>query len=360
VALWSADAGGWRFVRRFDGEGDRIVAIVFDERAERFAAGSRDGTVAVWNVGAGDRVVRGVDVAPVADRRLVLVTGSRSLELRGIDGAVLRRVATSGVTLVSGSPNGRAFVAADAHGLLASNDAWRSTRRFAQGVQLRDAAVADDGTSVGVAGVDSAVGRWDSHGRFIGALEPPAALGRSETALTAAISADGSRVAGGYFGGEVVLWHGGSARVLRRGRSPVTALAFGGDGSLLAVGDDGGVVELRRVSSADLTRIVAHPTTVLRLAFSSDGRILASAGDDGVVRLWDVESGGQLATLVSGGPAVTALAFTPDGRSLVAAHGVITVWDATQWRIGSKSLRGVVVHLCSLLESSRAARSTCT
>jgi WD40 repeat protein len=360
VALWRADDGGWRFARTFDGQGDTIVAVVFDATGKRFAAASRDGTVAVWDVGAGNPVIRGAGVAPVADRRLAVVTRSGSLEVRGIDGAVRRRVAANGIALVSGSPDGRAFVAAGPDGLLASNDAWRSTHRFARGLQLRDVAVADDGTSVGVRGSDVAVGRWDSSGRFIGALQPPTSLGRSATALTAAIDADGSRVAAGYYAGQVVLWSGSRASVLRRRGPPVTAVAFGRDGSSLAVGDDGGGVELRRVSSGDVTRIVAHPTTVLRLAFSPDGRILASGGDDGAVRLWDVESGGLLGDLVSGGPPVTALTFSPDGRSLVAAHGVITVWDTTEWRVGPKAFGQVVVHLCSLVGISRHAGSPCT
>src|SRR5262249_46627517 len=74
VALWRASNGNWRFVRSFSGEGDRIVAVVFDATGEHLAAGSRDGTVAFWAVGAGDRVLRGASVTPVVDGRLALVT----------------------------------------------------------------------------------------------------------------------------------------------------------------------------------------------------------------------------------------------------------------------------------------------
>jgi WD40 repeat protein len=50
-------------------------------------------------------------------------------------------------------------------------------------------------------------------------------------------------------------------------------------------------------------------------AFSPDGKMLARGGYDHIVHLWDVETGAPLAAFAGHGGAVTALAFSPDGKN---------------------------------------------
>jgi WD40 repeat protein len=83
--------------------------------------------------------------------------------------------------------------------------------------------------------------------------------------------------------------------LLHRHQAPVDALAFSGDGKMLATGSrdqmvrwweltqtDEGLVE----GPKDPTLFKGHKREVTAVAFSPDGKTLASASRDGTVRLW--------------------------------------------------------------------------
>ena len=119
----------------------------------------------------------------------------------------------------------------------------------------------------------------------------------------------------------------------------IGALAFSPDGSTLAVGDQTGRVDLwdgelrhrdgilRNVfpaaigtSTIGTSLFGTAPEGVSAVAFSPDGRTLAVGGDGGSLQLWDVATQQPLssAPLTTPGEAITSLAFSPDGTTVYA------------------------------------------
>jgi RNA polymerase sigma factor (sigma-70 family) len=178
--------------------------------------------------------------------------------------------------------------------------------------------------------------------------------------------------------GEVRLWDvatGKEKAAVRRRPVTIYSLAFSPDGRTLAWG--GGVKpssvdttyymdfkdipkerfqfkELGEVTVWDLAtgkeRVFFRSTTagIKTVAFSSDGKTLACGGRDGALRLFDVAGGRERACLRRGdGWEVSALAFSPDGKTLAAVPG---------FRLGDQAERGVSVKLWDLATGQVRAR----
>ena len=60
-----------------------------------------------------------------------------------------------------------------------------------------------------------------------------------------------------------------------------------------------------------------HEDQVLGVAFSADGRMVATACAEGTAKLWEAATGKLKATL-KGQYAFSIIAFTPDGKTVVA------------------------------------------
>lgn len=102
----------------------------------------------------------------------------------------------------------------------------------------------------------------------------------------------------------------------------VSVLAFSPDGKTLAAGATG--TNLLRAWAADTgeERFAAavSPGGTRGLAYSPDGKVLAAGGEDGLIRLCDPTTGRASAVLGErDGRPVTALALHPSGRLLAAA-----------------------------------------
>ncbi|MFB6614811.1 NACHT and WD repeat domain-containing protein [Streptomyces sp. NPDC056367] len=118
---------------------------------------------------------------------------------------------------------------------------------------------------------------------------------------------------------------------------PVNAVAFAPDGRTLASAGADGTVRVRETAGQRTLASFTLPGRVRAVAFSPDGRTLAATSTDGPARLWDVAGRRIAAVLPASTAGARALAFAPDGRTLAVAgpDGTIRLWDATVGAGGS-------------------------
>ncbi len=151
----------------------------------------------------------------------------------------------------------------------------------------------------------------------IGPLPPVSAL---------AFGGDGTTLAVGT-NGRVTIWDLDRREVVRaldEIPGPVLALAFSPDGKALAVGAGlparSGVARVYRVADGTILHALeGHADSVAGLAFRPDGGGLATASYDATVRLWDLPSGKPAGTFKGHSDFVHDVAFLPDGKSLLSA-----------------------------------------
>jgi WD40 repeat protein len=91
------------------------------------------------------------------------------------------------------------------------------------------------------------------------------------------------------------------------------------------------------VATGELLHVLQGPPALTSLAFSPDGHRLAAVGYEGTVHLWDPATGLDVLTLRRPGPQMpeqlyneTQLVFSPDGRRLAINSwmGSLYVWEA--------------------------------
>jgi hypothetical protein len=111
----------------------------------------------------------------------------------------------------------------------------------------------------------------------------------------------------------------------QKDQSPATATSP--DGKLEATAEDKSIV-LTDVTGKVLNKLQGHTGKVTALAFSPDGKTLASGSADQSVRLWDVATGKETRRL-QGKDVIASLSYSADGRTLTAKEGEKgkRVWD---------------------------------
>lgn len=102
-----------------------------------------------------------------------------------------------------------------------------------------------------------------------------------------------------------------------RGPWKPLARSFSPDGGTLLLLRQDGALELRAAAGGEAVRTIGDGTWSTA-AWSPDGRHIATGGGDGAIALWDAASGARIATFPRQTDEIAAVAFTPDGRRLIA------------------------------------------
>jgi WD40 repeat protein len=271
VRLWDLEHKRW--VKEFHAP-DHLTSVAYS--GDQLAAGSEDGTAVIW------------DTATAAVRH----------KLKGHRGVV---------TGVAYSPDGRRLVTAGADGSVRWWDTSTGQETLSvpgNGTPLCSVACSPDGSLVAAAGADAVVRLWDAAtGREVHSL-----CGHAAAVTCVVFSPDGKRLASADLDRVVRLWDVRTGKEETPWQEPIRL--------------DGPEPEKKR-KPWDRGRPL-----VPRIAFSADGRRLASINAGQPVQLWDVATRLEVLTLPVEQAAFQCVAFSRDGRWLVAAAGVwLHIWD---------------------------------
>jgi WD40 repeat protein len=118
----------------------------------------------------------------------------------------------------------------------------------------------------------------------------------------------------------------------------------------LAIGELNGNLRVVELASGRKISFEGHKQFPYTLAFSPDEKRLATGGYDSSVKLWDVTTGKRLADFPVEGGRFSCIAFSPDGRRVVAGSasshgkggGIVRVWDLESMR--EVAIRTAHVH----------------
>lgn len=117
--------------------------------------------------------------------------------------------------------------------------------------------------------------------------------------------------------------------IARLGKGRIIDIKYAPDGAHFAVSSTIGIWLYDAHTYSETALLTGHTWEASAVAFSPDGKTLASAHRDDPLRLWDVHTG-QLRVMLTGYVNdVNAIVFSPDGKTLAVANSYeILLWNA--------------------------------
>lgn len=321
---------------------DEVRAVAFAATGKRFASGSNDGSVKIWELGQATEIRRLNGHEGAAVNTLAFLPDGRSLATGGDDQTVKiwNPEKSEPMTLSGHTGSVRAiFVAPDQQRLITGSDdgqiflwdtrSWQRVGRFKEARRpIISFALSADGQTLALGSGQGTVELWDTQRQQKRAhLNLPL---DAQLVNALAFSPDNRTLVAGCSSGFIYLWKLNDLRemqIFRQDNDSVFALAFSPDGRQLAVGSDNRTVALVDVATQKLTaNFKGHLRAVQTLAFAPDGQVLLSGGRDGAVKTWNLGQP-QEQTLPVEMERVQTLALAPDQSWLAAGNGAaLRLW----------------------------------
>ena len=215
------------------------------------------------------------------------------------------------------SPDGKEFAVASSMGIWLYNARTGAEVALLSGHQgdVLAIAYAPAGKMLASAGRDETIRLWDPKtGENLATL-----TGHGGLVTSIAFSPDGKKLVSGSGDATVRLWSAETRKQIWSADTPQTRMQTPRVRDIFGFENAPGPFDTLAFR------------WVLAVAYSPDGKILASSGSsDGTIQLWDVARGNHIRTLKGHTEAVTALAFAPDGKTLVSGSNddTLRVWES--------------------------------
>ena len=301
----------------------------------------RRGQVTIWDAGTGRRLRRLELPAKVeslawcADGRAVVTGSSRGVALWEIASGKQRwhlAGAVNGPHAVACSPDGKILAVGGEEGSirwveLTSGKVLCEFQR--QRSPILAVAFSPNGKWLACGSDNGFLRLWNTATR----REAHCLEGFQQAVTALAFSPDSKLLASGSYDQTVKLWDPGTGkeRLPSAGHTGIVcSVAWSADGKLVASGDRQQVIAWDPATGREVWRL-ASASAVSALAFSPDGKTLATVSWDGALRLREAATGKALQSLGGREDRLLAVAWSPNGKLLACGsdEGDVHLWDVT-------------------------------
>ncbi len=377
VRLWDIASGGE--LQRLAGHLDEVSGLAWSPDGSQVASSGADLTIRIWETDTGAEVATltgheawVTTVLWLPDGRLVSGGADGTIRLWDVEtGAEVAdwEAATHPIIDLVWMADDDLLLAAATDGLITAWDIDEQESEMvlaAHNGTFQAVAWSPDGEQLAAGNSDSLIYIWDRADMAEGDLPDPTYLeGHDGSVTSLAWSPDGEQILSGSDDETIIFWDVADEEytdILEGHEAAVNGVAWSPAGQRAVSGDGDGLIRLwDPVSGAQVREIDGHDDAVSGVVWSPDGTRLATSSWDWSIGLWQAESGENLAYLTGrtnrdayeteyilrGPAAVTAVAWSPDGRQVAGAGGdfVVRLWDAA----GGAELRMIEGHTNSVL-----------
>lgn len=282
-----------------------ITCLAFSPDGKLLAAGDRDGSVRLWNVATGKQVHK-LSVQRGEIPAVAFAPSGKTLATAGTDGIIrVWELATGKELARLETPyagNGIAFTADGSKLIVAESSGNMS---FLEPTTLKETS------------------SFKLEGPLRWAI--PLADGRTLAALTVKHNRVGEEIA---IEATLRFLEIDTGKEIRSASFAADRVTMSGDGhSIVGRAGDGGITLREMAAGRERCRLPGSFTSV---AFTAEGRFLFAAdGKDHTIHIHDLVAGKEVVRMEEHEAPVTALAVSPDGRTLASGGGDFTVylWD---------------------------------